>query len=246
MLGVSRALARVAPHARVGFAAFNEEEDGIVGSEDFAAWWTCGPRPPLVCAHILEIVGYASFEPGSQRFPLGPWRFLRPPHVRDFIGVLGNRGSKRTVERVVTAARESTSGKLLAARTLLGLERFLPDLDLSDPVRLWQAGIPAVLWTDTAFYRKPAVSPRARRPRHALAVVHGRRRPSRVPRRPRGGRRIRRRSKRLLTEGSRSPCLPLRRLNSKPGARPPARRPVRCAVLPGWPLRSPWVVDERA
>lgn len=155
MLGVSRALARVAPHARVGFAAFNEEEDGIVGSEDFAAWWTCGPRPPLVCAHILEIVGYASFEPGSQRFPLGPWRFLRPPHVRDFIGVLGNRGSKRTVERVVTAARESTSGKLLAARTLLGLERFLPDLDLSDPVRLWQAGIPAVLWTDTAFYRNP-------------------------------------------------------------------------------------------
>ena len=154
MIGVARALVRVG-RTDVGFIAWNAEEDGILGSADFAAAWLQTKQPPIAGVHVLEMLGFASHAPGSQRFPPGLLSRLKLPTTADFIGVLGNHGARSLVKRIVAAADDASEIPLVALQTYFGVEKLLPSLDLSDHVRLWAAGIPAVLWTDTAFYRNP-------------------------------------------------------------------------------------------
>lgn len=154
MLGVSHALARLHPDARVGFVAFNAEEDGIIGSRSLAERWQQQGRR-VRGVHVLEMLGFASSQPGSQQTPPGWLRVLPLPDVGDFIGLLAQGPSRRMLRDVHRAARASSAVRVVSLQTLFGAERWLPSLDLSDHVRFWEHGIPSVLWTDTAFYRNP-------------------------------------------------------------------------------------------
>jgi Zn-dependent M28 family amino/carboxypeptidase len=155
MLGVSRALRALVPDARVGFVAFNAEEDGIRGSEELAADWARARSPKVTAVHVLEMLGFASDEPGSQQFPPGLLSKLPVPDVANFLGLLANGDARRALRGVVKTARRGCSVPVVALQTLFGFERLLPSLDLSDHIRFWEQGIPSVMWTDTAFYRNP-------------------------------------------------------------------------------------------
>jgi hypothetical protein len=71
MLGCAAACSLWRPALPVIFVAFNCEEDGLAGSRDFVATYL--PHTPfkIRCAHVLEMVGYATSAPGSQRVPKG-------------------------------------------------------------------------------------------------------------------------------------------------------------------------------
>lgn len=138
---------RLAGHRAVGFIAFNAEEDGLLGSRDFVA-----NLPALGIAvralHVLEMVGYRGG--ARQHLPRLPARLSTP----DFIGVLGKDRSNASVDR----ALQQTSApalRVVAAKTWGPLHRLIPDLTRSDHFPFWCAGIPAVLWTDTANFRNP-------------------------------------------------------------------------------------------
>jgi hypothetical protein len=82
MLGCATACSLWRPALPIVFVAFNCEEGGLRGSRDFVESYLPKAAFGVRCAHILEMVGYASSEPGSQRVPTGlPIRW-RPEMVR--------------------------------------------------------------------------------------------------------------------------------------------------------------------
>jgi len=100
-------------------------------------------------ALILESIGYYSDEPGSQSYPP---LFLRSyPDRGNFIGVVGNFASRRLVKRVV-AAFMNCSRFPIESVISTGL---IPGVDWSDNWSFWKVGYPAVMITDTAFFRNP-------------------------------------------------------------------------------------------
>jgi len=101
-------------------------------------------------AIVLEMVGMTK---ADQEYPV----FLKMagyPDRGDFIGVVGNGNSKGFGEHVVAAMRQNPA---LPVETLyVWLNGWLlPDTRLSDHASFWDAGIPALMVTDTAYFRNP-------------------------------------------------------------------------------------------
>jgi Zn-dependent M28 family amino/carboxypeptidase len=136
----------------VAYVGFNGEEEGLLGSTELAA--APGVLGGVRAAHVLEMLGYASDEPGSQRAPL-PLP-VGMPTVGNFLGLLSNQRSNRLLDGVM-ALREAYAPTLpiFGLKAHLGVERWLEVLHRSDHSPLWKAGIPAVMWTDTAEFRNP-------------------------------------------------------------------------------------------
>jgi Zn-dependent M28 family amino/carboxypeptidase len=154
MLGCAAACSRMRPVPAVAFAAFNREEDGLLGSRDFVE--TFLPQAPfsVSAAHILEMVGYASSKPGSQRVPTG--LSIKMPDTGDFLGLLANGRSATAMNHVLRKAAACVPGlEVIGLSVRFGLERFLPVLARSDHAPFWSRKIPAVMWTDTSEFRNP-------------------------------------------------------------------------------------------
>lgn len=97
----------------------------------------------------LEMLGYYDDRPGSQRYPVGALKLI-----------YGSRGNYVTVAQKFGGS--GRWGRRLARRyrAVAGLpvRRFkapawLPGIDFSDHLNYWHFGYPALLLTDTAFYR---------------------------------------------------------------------------------------------
>lgn len=154
LLAVAQAGAAGGALPRVAFVAFNREEDGLIGSTEFVRA-TLPTLPWQVShAHILEMVGFALHEPGSQKIPEGLPIAL--PDTGNFLGLLANGTSARLLGEILAHARGALPDfPVLGLEVRLGLERFLPVLRRSDHVPFWEKGIPAVMWTDTSEFRNP-------------------------------------------------------------------------------------------
>lgn len=96
---------------------------------------------------ILEMIGYYSDEPKSQKYP--PLFGLFYPDKANFIAVVGNFSSKWLVKKTVTAFEKRTEFPIESITTF----SFVPGVDFSDHWSFWKEGYPAVMITDTAFYR---------------------------------------------------------------------------------------------
>jgi Zn-dependent M28 family amino/carboxypeptidase len=137
----------------VGFVAFNAEEDGLLGSRDFVENGLKLLHLDIASAHVLEMCGFRASGHGSQQSPL-PFR-LGGPELDEgtFIAVMGQGKSN------VLAGAALTSPPLwlprVALKTWRGFHRVVSDLGRSDHAPFWNAGLPAVLWTDTGNFRNP-------------------------------------------------------------------------------------------
>jgi hypothetical protein len=151
MLECARVLGRASE--RVGFVAFNAEEDGLLGSRDFVRSGVEALPCAVGSVHVLEMVGYRRRPLGEAQslpFPWLPARLKTP----DFLGLLA-RGA---TNRLVDAALHSTAApnlRVLGAKTWGPLHRLFPDLARSDHFPFWNAGLAALLWTDTGNFRNP-------------------------------------------------------------------------------------------
>lgn len=98
----------------------------------------------------VEMIGYFSDEPGSQSFPFGflSWFY---PEVADFIGVVGLAFERSAVSRTKSLMSISPDLPIYS----INAPSFLPGIDFSDHWSFWQFGYPAVMVTDTAFFRNP-------------------------------------------------------------------------------------------
>ena len=98
----------------------------------------------------LEMIGYFVDTPGSQRFPLGILRAFYPSEG-NFIAVVGKLGQGSVVRRVKRAMRGASPLPVYS----INAPRWIPGVDFSDHASYWDEGYPAVMITDTAFYRNP-------------------------------------------------------------------------------------------
>jgi Zn-dependent M28 family amino/carboxypeptidase len=152
LLGCACALAET-PH-RAMFVAFNREEDGFIGSREFVDDFVASTSTNIACAHILEMVGYASDAEGSQHLPSGlP---IQLPSTGNFLGLLANAQSAAAMKKVVESAATFTGRLPVTGLTVIaGAEKAFPVLARSDHIPFWASQIPAIMWTDTAEFRNP-------------------------------------------------------------------------------------------
>jgi Zn-dependent M28 family amino/carboxypeptidase len=96
----------------------------------------------------LEMIGYFSDAEGSQKFP-NPILKLFYPSRGNFIAVVGDFSQLGLVRKVKRAMR----GTALLPVYSINAPGWLPGIDFSDHLNYWRAGYPAVMITDTSFYR---------------------------------------------------------------------------------------------
>jgi Zn-dependent M28 family amino/carboxypeptidase len=101
----------------------------------------------MIC---LEMIAYFSDEPKSQSFPL-PFMNRIYPSTGNFIALVGNLASRDWTMRVKGAFKSGTDLPVES----LNAPFFVVGVDLSDHWSFNQMGYPAVMVTDTAFYRNP-------------------------------------------------------------------------------------------
>jgi Zn-dependent M28 family amino/carboxypeptidase len=137
--------------ARLQLAAYDLEEYGMVGSW-LHAKEIRKKRIPLRGMISLEMLGYIDHRPGSQKLP--PMVKHLYPDVGDFIGVCGNEASQNLLQ-TVTQAMKSVPGLPVEHIAVPGNGELLPETRLSDHSPFWDLGYPALMITDTSFYRNP-------------------------------------------------------------------------------------------
>jgi Zn-dependent M28 family amino/carboxypeptidase len=134
--------------ARLQLAAYDLEEYGMIGSYAHARSMT----GPVRCMISLEMLGFTDKRPGGQKLP--PQLAGLYPDVGDFIGVVGNQASQRWLD-IVTAGLKTAEGLPVEAMAVPGTGEMLPPTRLSDHSSFWDAGHPALMVTDTSFFRNP-------------------------------------------------------------------------------------------
>ncbi len=152
-LALARRFSKHSPHRTLRFVAFVNEEPPYfqtkeMGSSVYAR--RCRQRDENIVAMLsLETIGHYDDAPGSQKYP-APLGMLYPSEG-NFIGFVGNFGSRKLVRRVIETFRQhepfpSESAALPAA---------VPGVGFSDHWSFWQEGYPALMVTDTAMFRYP-------------------------------------------------------------------------------------------
>ncbi len=151
MLELARILADRSWNHTIEFIGFHMEEWNMIGSNAYAEKL----KEEKIKVHgmiSLEMVGYVSDEPKSQKLPPGFGFFF--PNVGNFIGIVGNM---RSIKLANTFKTEMKSISDLPIEKLIlpfnGIP--VPATRLSDHSPFWDRGFPALLITDTSFYRNP-------------------------------------------------------------------------------------------
>jgi Zn-dependent M28 family amino/carboxypeptidase len=135
----------------IRFVAFANEEPPHFMGPDMGSWsWArrAKERGETVRAMLsLEMLGFYDDAPGSQRYP-PPLGFFFPERA-DFIAFVGDLGARALVRRAIGSFRRNTRfpSEGLAAPA------FIPGVSWSDHWSFRDHGFPAIMVTDTAFYR---------------------------------------------------------------------------------------------
>ncbi|UCB54990.1 MAG: M20/M25/M40 family metallo-hydrolase [Thiotrichales bacterium] len=153
LLEIARLLANANPSRTLRLVAFVNEEQPFSYSEEMGsrvyAERARASGQQITAMVSLETIGYYSDQPGSQHYPF-PFSLFYPD-TGNFLGFVGNLSSWRLVRQAIAAFRASTafpSEGVAAPEQITGV-------GWSDHWPFWRAGYPAIMVTDTAFFRYP-------------------------------------------------------------------------------------------
>ncbi len=154
LLEVARRVASQPTPVPVRFVAFTLEEPPAFGSRfqgsRFFAKEAERNGERVLGAIVLEMVGYTA---RHQKYPF-VLRWAGYPESGDFIGVVSNWRSRRFARAIVKGFKGNP--RLPTESVFVPLNGWvLPDTRLSDHASFWDRGWPAVMVTDTAFFRNP-------------------------------------------------------------------------------------------
>jgi len=153
LLESARLLRGKTRNREIRFAAFSTEEPPAFGTRDMGSLRYAQhlkDRGMRVRGMInLEMLGYFNPKPESQLFP--PFLRLFYPDRGDFIGLAGNLSSFQLRRSFVRAWPRNAAVPLISAV----LPSVFSILAISDQLNFWYAGFPAVMLSDTAFFRNP-------------------------------------------------------------------------------------------
>jgi len=151
LLEMARQLSDARPQRTIRLVFFANEEPPFYYS------WDMGSRhyarrshnkgEKIVAMLSLETIGCYKFDPGSQRYPF-PFSLFYP-NTADFIAFVGNYQSRQLVRRLIEVFRHHT----LLPSEGIAAPGFITGIGWSDHWSFWKEGYPALMVTDTAFFR---------------------------------------------------------------------------------------------
>ncbi len=154
LLELARVLSHFHSERTIRFVAFTNEEPPFFGTKDWGANQyasLCHEREEKVVSMIsLETMGYFSDQPGSQTFPHDVFGLIYP-NQGDFISFVSNLGSRRFLNRFTKSFRKATKFPCES----VAVPESIRGVAFSDHAAFWKYGYPAIMITDTAFYRYP-------------------------------------------------------------------------------------------
>lgn len=137
---------------RVDLVAYAIEEPPFYKTSAMGSWVHAASlrqRSVRVRAMLsLEMIGYFSDEPGSQELP-HPALALLYSSRGNFVAVVGRVGDGALVRRAKSAMRGARDLPVFSMNAPV----WIPGIDFSDHRSYWAHGYPAIMITDTAFYR---------------------------------------------------------------------------------------------
>lgn len=152
LLELARLLHAHPPKHPVELVAYTLEEPPFFHTEMMGsaihAQSLSGQQQEIKLMVAIEMIGYFSDEADSQTFPVKLLKHLYSDKG-NFIGVISNMGNRKATGRaksLMLGASDLPVYSLNAPAGLVGI-------DFSDHRNYWAHGIPAVMVTDTAFYR---------------------------------------------------------------------------------------------
>jgi hypothetical protein len=102
----------------------------------------------------LEMLGYYSDAPGSQRSPVKAVEgVFEPPTVGNFVGAVTVSAHRAFCRRLASEMERGAPGLKVFPFDFLPLP--MPDILRSDHAPFMLAGVPAIMLTDTANFRNP-------------------------------------------------------------------------------------------
>jgi Zn-dependent M28 family amino/carboxypeptidase len=155
LIELARLLAHATLSTRVQLVAYSLEEPPFFRSPNMGSAQHASllkQNGTKVRAMIsLEMIGYFNDDPTSQAYPAP---FLRPfyPSSGNFITVVGNL---KSISLVRSVKKAMMAGSELPVYSI-NAPGWIPGIDFSDHLNYWNHGFPAVMVTDTAFYRNKA------------------------------------------------------------------------------------------
>jgi Zn-dependent M28 family amino/carboxypeptidase len=153
LLELARVLSREDLPCTVRYVAFVNEEQPFAFSPERGSLVharAARARGDRIRAMLsLETIGYYSDAPGSQQYPFPLSRFY--PERANFIGFVGNLRSRALVWGALRAFRRHSVFPSEGA----ALPGWVTGVGWSDHWSFWRAGYPAIMVTDTAFFRYP-------------------------------------------------------------------------------------------
>lgn len=150
LLELARAFAAKPLKYPVQLVAFDMEEYGLLGSQEYAKKLkTQGQKLRLMIS--LEMLGYCDDTPNSQRYPAGLEKFY--PDQGNFIALIGNL---TTIPDLINLSRNiRKDGTLCEWLPVPNKGNMIRQTRLSDHAPFWDNGYRAIMVTDTAFMRNP-------------------------------------------------------------------------------------------
>lgn len=133
------------------FVAFGTEEPPAFGTKNMGSYHyaqgIAARKLPVRGMISLEMLGYYSSEEGSQAYPyIMKWFY---PKKGDFIAFVTNFSGWRLLKACKKVWKSPVP---MASAVLPGM---LADIALSDQLNFWDLGYPALMVSDTAFFRNP-------------------------------------------------------------------------------------------
>lgn len=150
LLELAKAFAAKPLNYPVRLVAFDMEEYGLLGSQEYAAQLK-QQQQPLRLMLSLEMLGYCNSAPGSQRYPAGLQYFY--PNRGNFIALVGNLSTIPDLIRLSRSIRKVGMPSEWLPVPNKGL--MVRQTRLSDHSPFWDRGYRAMMVTDTAFMRNP-------------------------------------------------------------------------------------------
>ena len=136
------------------FVAYTLEEPPFFNTEEMGSFHHAGSlherKIDVEGMIALEMIGYFSDEPNSQSFPSDVFKQLYPSQG-NFIGVVGKMDQMEFTRRIKLGMQGATPLPVCS----LNAPEALPGISYSDHRNYWNFDYPAVMITDTAFFRNP-------------------------------------------------------------------------------------------
>jgi hypothetical protein len=152
LLELARLLSKNPPRQAVELVAYTLEEPPFFRTENMGSAQhaqslkQAGKNVRLMIS--IEMIGYFNDTPSSQRYPVDGMT-LHYPDTGNFIAIVGKYSDFASMRKIKSLASGATDLPIYS----INAPPFLQGIDFSDHQSYWKQGFPAVMVTDTSFYR---------------------------------------------------------------------------------------------